>query len=722
MQGRSLTTPRRPGDAAVVAMLVLAVGTAVGSLYLPTGETVRTALVNAANVVAWALAGVVFVGRARREPATGRGWRLLAVAAALQSLYQVPPLLAFATGRPPPASPNLSDALVALMMPLILAGLISWSQGPRTARQRVRTALDAAIFSLSCFCIFWLISIGDSVAASHLSSIEKMCFVWPLLAMTGALGMILYVGADRPALLRGTLGCFGLVLGGVVAYQYAWVILGLRGDYYVGHPVDVGMTVLAAGVIGSARLGGPLRVHDKTRETPAVFGALAACVPALGVLAGDALRGQISGPLLVMEIVIALLFMARQLVTLWEVQQLSVTLEGRVAERTQALEASHAALLRAEKMEAVGRLAGGIAHDFNNLLTVIMGHSEVLQRSFAASDPRIERTTEISSTCERAADLTRQLLSFAKNQPTAPQVRDAIDLVAGMVRLLRRLVGEDVTLQLTPTSGPMFVDIDPSQFEQVMANLVVNARDALPAGGTVTVGLSSVIVDDDQARRLGSAAGSFVQLTIRDTGVGMDESTQARVFDPFFTTKAPGRGTGLGLATCHGIVSAAGGHILLDSAPGRGTTFRVRLPEATGQAQDIPAAPAAPAPTPGHETVLVAEDDDAVRGLVVAALRDSGYRVLVADNGEEAIACARAFDGAIALLLTDTVMPKMNGPAAARTIQSERPAIRVLSMSGHAGDNPALDDLRRAGAHFIGKPFTPAQICEKVREVLEAPV
>jgi CheY-like chemotaxis protein len=236
----------------------------------------------------------------------------------------------------------------------------------------------------------------------------------------------------------------------------------------------------------------------------------------------------------------------------------------------------------------------------------------------------------------------------------------------------------------------------------------------MPDGGTISMAID--LVDTD--------GGPFVQLTVDDTGVGMDQATKIRIFEPFFTTKAPGRGTGLGLATCHGIVSRAGGHILVDSEPGCGTTFHVRLPLAAGAPDDIDVGGGdlalMPEQAPGHETILVAEDEDSVRALVATALRASGYRVLLASNGEEAIACARAFDGHIDLLLTDTVMPKMNGPAAAKVILSERPDVRILSMSGYADEQQGLEDLRRAGAHFVAKPFSPAQICREVRAVLAA--
>ncbi len=694
----------------LVVSIVSSLATASSAVLLRLPAPVCAALVNAANVVAWAAVTVSFLSRAKREPAMARGWRLLAAAMALQSLYEIPPLVAFLEGRPPPSTPNFTDALIALMLPLVLAGLGAWTLGPRAWRLRLRTAMDAVSFALSCFCIFWMAGIGDRVAATPLSTLDALTFVWPLLGITSALGMVLYLGANRRALLRGTLGWLGVGLIGVVVYQYRWMVEGLRGTYYVGHPIDAGLTILAAGFAATALRGGPLTATGDVQETPAMFWSIATCIPALGVLVGDALRGHVEDAVLAMEIAIAILFMSRQLLSLWDVQQLSRTLEARVADRTRDLEASHAALLRTQKLEAVGRLAGGIAHDFNNLLTVMMGHGELLRRSLSPNDPRAEHTTEILSVCDRASKLTRQLLSFAKQQPTAPQVVDATALMLGMEKLLRRLIGDDVALKVHPTQGPRLINIDPGQFEQILTNLVVNARDAMPDGGTVSMALD--LVNDD--------TGPFVQLTVHDTGIGMDQATKLRIFEPFFTTKAPEQGTGLGLATCHGIVNRAGGQILVDSKPGCGTTFQVRLPLATGAPDHVGAPALEPHPGCGHETILVAEDEDSVRALVASALRARGYRVLLAGNGEEAISCARAFAGHIALLVTDTVMPKMNGPAAAKIIRSERPDVRILSMSGYADDQQGLDDLRRAGAHFLAKPFSPAQICHQVRIALDA--
>ncbi|HKQ60069.1 MAG TPA: response regulator [Candidatus Polarisedimenticolaceae bacterium] len=377
-------------------------------------------------------------------------------------------------------------------------------------------------------------------------------------------------------------------------------------------------------------------------------------------------------------------------------------------------------LRQAQKMEAVGRLAGGVAHDFNNLLTVIVGHAELSLKGLRTDDPLERHVQEIRKASERAAALTRQLLAFSRQQVLAPRVLDLNELVAGIEKMLRRLLGEDI--QLVSTLAPQLgrVKADPGQLEQVVVNLAVNARDAMPDGGMLFIETSNRTLEPGSAGDGGAVPpGSYVVLKISDTGHGMDEKTQARIFEPFFTTKEAGKGTGLGLATVYGIVQQSGGFIGLRSEPGKGATFTVHLPRVEQAVEALPAA-AAPAANPtGTETVLLVEDEEGVRTLARAALAQSGYRVLEAANGGEALLLCERHASEIHLMVTDVVMPGMGGPELVRRLATLRPKMKVLFMSGYADRG-----LERAGVEaglaFLEKPFRPAALIRKVRDTLDA--
>jgi PAS domain S-box-containing protein len=383
-----------------------------------------------------------------------------------------------------------------------------------------------------------------------------------------------------------------------------------------------------------------------------------------------------------------------------------------------------AQLRQAQKMEAVGQLAGGIAHDFNNLLTAILGSTELLLAGTAAADPRREDVQEISRAAHRAAGLVRQLLAFSRKQVMLPRLVNLNSIVREMGGMLTRVVGERIALRLDlePTLGP--VTADPGQLEQVIANLGVNARDAMPGGGTLTIATANVsgpgVAAGDGVLPPG---GPLVALIVRDTGTGMDENVLAHLFEPFFTTKELGRGTGLGLATVYGIVRQSGGQIQVVSRPGEGSTFTVYFPRSEPAARTgTPQAPAeAPAPG-GSETVLVVEDEEAVRHLVCRVLRGKGYSVLEAPHAEAALAAADATGDPIHLLLTDIVMPGLGGPALAARLMAGRPELRVLFITGYAPEAvERRDDLADAGG-LLEKPFSADQLARKVREVLAAAV
>ncbi len=379
-----------------------------------------------------------------------------------------------------------------------------------------------------------------------------------------------------------------------------------------------------------------------------------------------------------------------------------------------------AQLIQSVKMEAVGRLAGGVAHDFNNLLTAILGSAELMLESLPLHDPLREEAEEIRLAAGRAADLTRQLLAFSRQQVLAPKVLDVNDVVAGMTRLLKRLIGEDIDLRtsLAPDLGA--VRADAGQLEQVIVNLAVNARDAMPKGGTLTIETANAEIDPEYAQERGvaTAAGPCVMLAVTDTGAGMDTTTQARLFEPFFTTKATGKGTGLGLATVYGIVKQSGGLVWVYSELEHGTTFKIYLPRVQGPADPV-RPPREPESLRGTETVLVVEDQAEVRALIRKVLESRGYRVLVAATGANALPMAEEYTGDIHLLVTDVIMPGMTGRDVAEQLVHRRPRLRVLYMSGYTDNAIVHRGVLEPGVAFLQKPFTPDALARKVREVLD---
>jgi PAS domain S-box-containing protein len=377
-------------------------------------------------------------------------------------------------------------------------------------------------------------------------------------------------------------------------------------------------------------------------------------------------------------------------------------------------------LAQAQKLQSIGQLAGGVAHDFNNLLTAILGNAELTLMDLPEGHPAREGVREIVQAAERAASLTRQLLSFARKQLIEPVPLDLSAVVAGSIQMLRRLLGEDVEIMAELDEGLDIVKADPGQVQQLLINLTVNARDAMPSGGRLVIETANLMVGEEyRAAHPEVTPGRYVTLTVTDTGTGMSDEVLSHLFEPFFTTKRQGEGTGLGLATCHGIVGASGGHIWVHSGLGVGTEVTILLPVAEGV--DRPAGePSVSLPPPtGTETVLVVEDDASVRRLAVLGLRSNGYAVLEASNATEALEIATT-SALIDLLVSDVVMPGMRGPELAIRLREMRPAIRVLLVSGHAGTNEAFRDAEGRAIQLLPKPFTPVRLARKVRELLDS--
>ncbi len=411
------------------------------------------------------------------------------------------------------------------------------------------------------------------------------------------------------------------------------------------------------------------------------------------------------------------------------------TLEIRVQERTADLAAANIALqeqiaererlenqlLQSQKLESVGRLAGGVAHDFNNLLTIIFGYAELAIDTLPPEDRARPHIHQVQQAAERASNLTRQLLAFARRQVIQPQLVDLNTLILNLDPMLRRLIGENIELSVLPAADRAVVLADPGQLEQIVLNLVVNSRDAMPRGGRIIVETADrTVYSEETHRHERLPAGDYALLVVKDTGFGMDTEIQEHIFEPFFTTKEIGKGTGLGLATCYGIVKQAKGHILLDSAPGKGAAFTIYLPRAAETPDATADLEARQSDQDGTETIMLVEDEAAVRALASHTLRARGYTVLEASHGEEALRSLQTYAGEIALLVTDVIMPQMGGQELARKIQPTRPNLRVLYTSGYAESMAIHHAKPGIEAPFLSKPFTPEELTRKVRYVLDA--
>jgi signal transduction histidine kinase/CheY-like chemotaxis protein len=379
-------------------------------------------------------------------------------------------------------------------------------------------------------------------------------------------------------------------------------------------------------------------------------------------------------------------------------------------------------LLQAQKMEAVGQLAGGVAHDFNNLLTVIMSYSSMLLADGESGDPGRADIQAISDAAVKAAALTRQLLAFSRKQVLQMQPVNVNAIVTDVEKMLRRLIGEDISLSMHLDPQLALVNADRGQLEQVLLNLAVNARDAMPDGGALTLTTGNAYLSDEHVdRHLGAEPGKYIMLAVTDTGTGMTREVQQRLFEPFYTTKGAGKGTGLGLATVHGIVKQLGGDIYVYSEPGHGTTFKVYFPHLTANPDLVVAAVEHREAPRGWETILLAEDDDALRSLGARVLGAFGYKVLVARTGADAVRIVAAHAGPIDLVATDVVMPEMSGSQLVEKVLKARPGIRVLYMSGYTDDEVMRRGVIDGQTTFLQKPFTPDMLAHKVRAVLDVP-
>jgi len=395
-------------------------------------------------------------------------------------------------------------------------------------------------------------------------------------------------------------------------------------------------------------------------------------------------------------------------------------------------------LRHSQKLEAVGQLAGGVAHDFNNLLMLIQAHNEHLRDHLSTDDPARKDVLQIENAVTRAASLTAQLLTFSRKQVLRPENLNLNAVLADVGKMLHRLIGENIEVNIVPACSPARVKADPGQIEQVILNLAVNARDAMPAGGrlTITVG-EAELAENDSRNHEGAPAGKYVMLSVSDTGSGMDTETQAHIFEPFFTTKAPGKGTGLGLATVYGVVKQSDGWIWVDSKPGRGTTFQIYLPsvqefvaressikkipldESPSTKKPTPAASSVDASPKGRETVLVVEDQDGIRDIVRESLRRNGYKVLIANDGDEALQMASAYPDPIHLLITDLVMPNIGGRELAQRLTPQRPTMKVLFMSGYSEQSALEIEATSQSATVLQKPFSLDALARNVRRVLD---
>jgi PAS domain S-box-containing protein len=375
-------------------------------------------------------------------------------------------------------------------------------------------------------------------------------------------------------------------------------------------------------------------------------------------------------------------------------------------------------LRQSQKMEAIGRLAGGIAHDFNNLLSVIVGYTYVLQSSLPDDETLRSSAEQVMSAAEKASSLTRQLLAFSRRQVLQAEVIDLNDILAGMEKMLPRVIGEDVEVRAVRTPEIKRVKADPGQIEQVIMNLAVNARDAMPQGGKLTIETADVQFDVHDAAMHNVRPGDYVLLAVSDTGIGMDAETRAHIFEPFFTTKEAGQGTGLGLATVYGIVNQSGGHIWVYSEPGKGTTFKIYFPATTAEPEPSRISRESQFALTGHETVLLVEDEASLRSLIEQVLGNQGYKVLVASMGEAALEIVKRHKEPIDLLITDVVMPKMGGQVLAEQMKTSHPEMKIIFMSGYTNNALLHNESLKEGALFLQKPFTPDVLLRKVREAL----
>jgi PAS domain S-box-containing protein len=487
----------------------------------------------------------------------------------------------------------------------------------------------------------------------------------------------------------------GVPRGALVQQQFSGFILGADQDLYYRHRKQLFETLSASsGQTGEPQACEPRMMKKDGTVFWAHLEATAAQDPSTS-------SGQATDGAPVCRVVLS-----------------DITERKRAEEENAKLEAQ---LQQAQKMESVGRLAGGVAHDFNNMLGIILGHTEMAIDQVDPTQPLFANLEQIRMAANRSADLTRQLLAFARKQMVAPRVLDLNETVACMLTMLVRLIREDIRLTWEPKADLWPVKVDPSQIDQILANLCVNARDSIPEVGKITIETGNITFDEDYcAAHADFVSGEYVVLSVSDDGCGMDRETLARIFEPFFTTKELGKGTGLGLATVYGMVRQNNGFIDVHSEPGQGTTFKIYLPRHVDQAPPVPRETLAEPAALGQETILLVEDEPALLAMTTIILEAQGYSVLTAGTPGEAIRLAGVHTGKIHLLMTDVVMPEMNGRDLAQNLLSLHPHLKCLFMSGYTADVIAHHGVLDKGLYFIQKPFSMKELAAKVREALGA--
>jgi signal transduction histidine kinase/CheY-like chemotaxis protein len=604
-------------------------------------------------------------------------------------------------------SPSAADAFYLVEYPALIAGVTLIVRG----RPDRATFVDAAILTIGMGVLLWELTVQPYLRDSSLSTTELLVDVaYPfadMVMIAVVARLALSVGLATPAM---RLLAAGLVLTLVTDIGYLLIsVMDLPWD-----PMPTDFAAPAAMFLWVAAIWHPSSRVDHTVSSQdwltrralrlGLLGLAALLIPA--AIAIDALAGNYASlpTTLGAWIVLVVLIVVR----IEDILAQTMRLEGQ--------------LRQAQKMEAIGQLAGGVAHDFNNLLTAISGYAELLQSGLDRSDPKYGDAAEILKASDRAAALTRQLLAFGRRQMLQPQVLDLNEAVHATTTMTERLIGAHVqlNLRLSPEAG--LVRVDPGQLAQVLMNLTLNARDAMPDGGCLTIETGRAIVTGRQSKEFGGLRpGVLAVLTVRDTGVGMDSETAGHLFEPFFTTKPVGKGTGLGLATVYGIIRQSEGAIVVESKPGAGSTFRVYLPQIQAPGQDARPFALSTGTLDGGETILVVEDEQSVLRLASSILGRRGYHVLEAGSPEEAEEIVAGLPGRIDLLITDVIMPGRNGADLAERIGARRPDIKVLFMSGYTEDVIDHHGVLDAGRAFIQKPFSHEGFLIKVREVIDTP-
>ena len=505
----------------------------------------------------------------------------------------------------------------------------------------------------------------------------------------------------------------------IMGYIYGVPFYGSLGYTSMALPAGVGFLVLSLSMLGCAPEAGIVSLLSSTRPAGWLSRKLLAAAIALPFILGFAAihtpRLLGNARLMVAALVVAQIVLFTVLIWI-SISRLNASEEEEELAK-EALAASEQMLRQSQKMEAIGVLAGGLAHDFNNLLNVIVGYSELLIKDASLVRLHRSKVEKIAKAGETATALTRQLLAFSRQQVLQPKALDLNQIIGSTDGYLHRLIKENIEISTSLDPGLMATVIDPTQLEQILLNLVVNACDAMPQGGKLHIETANMVLEQPIAAQAGVVPGTFIRLKVTDTGIGMDEETRAHIFEPFFTTKPVGKGTGLGLATVYGIVKQSGGFINVESKVGRGTTFLVYLPGSrVAISQDSRNAEASE--SAGKATILVVEDSEPLRELIFEALESMGYTALVAKDGHQAIRICSQFSETIDLLLSDVIMPKMNGPEVMKRVKQIRPEIAVLFMSGYTHDVTVRHGVSTADVSFIQKPFSSTELMHKVREAL----